>query len=347
MCTTFRIETAERDVIVGRTMEFGLDLRSRLVVVPRGQEFQGRSPDPSVPGLSWTGAYGIVGMDLFGRDCLVDGMNEAGLYFGALYLPGFSQYQEVPAGREPDSLSQLHDIGNYLLSTCASVADAKRAIGEVLVWGAPAPGRDEPVGLHYALHDSGGDALVIEYVGGRLRIHDNPLGVMTNSPPFDWHLLNLGNYVNLSATNVPELDLTGYDVRALGQGSGLLGLPGDFTPPSRFVRAVALSRSAKTTPDAAEGAVLASHIVNSFDITKGLVRGQEDGAESDEYTEWSTLADLGGRHYFVRYYEHPVWHRVDFSAIDFRHGEITRPAVSGSPWFVDVSVAAPTGAVAG
>ena len=79
--------------------------------------------------------------------------------------------------------------------------------------------------------------MVIEYVNGAAHVYDNPIGVFTNSPAFDWHITNLRNYVNLSPINVAPVKLSGKTLKGLGQGSGLLGLPGDYTPPSRFVRA--------------------------------------------------------------------------------------------------------------
>ena len=91
--------------------------------------------------------------------------------------------------------------------------------------------------------DASGKSIVIEYVGGKLNVFDDPLGVVTNSPSFDWHMANLRNYVNFSMTNVPPVKLGSVKLEPFGQGSGMLGLPGDFTPPSRFVRAVAFSQS--------------------------------------------------------------------------------------------------------
>jgi hypothetical protein len=92
---------------------------------------------------------------------------------------------------------------------------------------------------------------VIEPLNKGLKIYDNPLGVVTNAPTFDWHMTNLRNYINLSATNVPAVDMGGITLAQFGQGSGLRGLPGDFTPPSRFVRAVAFSQSAFPSDTAA------------------------------------------------------------------------------------------------
>ena len=125
-------------------------------------------------------------------------------------------------------------------------------------------------GVHYILTDARGrGSVVLEYVGGELKIHPNPLGVMSNSPTFDWHMINLSNYVNMTVSNVPKLDVAGTELKGLGQGSGMLGIPGDFTPPSRFVRAVAFSKSALPVLTAREGVLQAFHILNQFDIPRG------------------------------------------------------------------------------
>ena len=92
-----------------------------------------------------------------------------------------------------------------------------------------------------ALMSRTGAAAVVEWVEGVRNVHENHIGVATNSPPFDWHMINLRNYVNQTAMDVPTLSLSGETVAPLGQGTGMLGLPGDFTPPSRFVRAAAFA----------------------------------------------------------------------------------------------------------
>ena len=130
---------------------------------------------------------------------------------------------------------------------------------------------------HYIVNDASGQCVVLEYVNGELKIHDNPLGVITNSPTFDWHVTNLRNYVNLTVNNVPPVEISGIKLPGFGQGSGMLGLPGDFTPPSRFIRAVAFSQSALPVATADEGVLQAFHILNQFDIPKGAARGVEHG----------------------------------------------------------------------
>jgi choloylglycine hydrolase len=311
MCTTFRIRTASGDVVVGRTMEFALDLGWRLLVIPRGTEFTGTAPDG--PGHAFRADHGFVGVGALGRSAATDGINDAGLSAALLYLPGYAEYQSadgVPAGE----LVSPDEVASLVLAGAGSVREAIDVVSNVTVWNrvedllASAPHGEGPdwqgtvLPIHLVLFDAGGDAAVVEWVGGERHVHENPVGVCTNAPPFDWHVTNLRNYVNLSATNVSPLDLDGLSVKGLGEGTGLLGLPGDWTPPSRFVRATAIAHA--TLPvestDAAMHAAL--HIVNAFDIPKGVVRSPEGG----DFTAWSSVIDLAGRRYVLRTYDDPT-----------------------------------------
>lgn len=335
MCTSFKIESADQAAVVGRTMEFAIDLKSKLTVFPRNFDYKAVAPNDQ-PGMTWQGKYGVVGMNSLGFDSISDGINESGLYFGALYMPGFTKYQEVPEDQNQKALSQVFDVGKYLLSTCANVAEVKQSIADVLVWGLQLP----EIGimeLHFAIHDDEGASIVVEYINGQPQIHDNPIGTMTNSPPFEWHMLNLGNFVNLSANSIPDVKLADYDVKALGNGSGMIGLPGDFTPPSRFVRATVLTQSAIPAQTAEDAEVLAYHIANSFDIVKGLVRSNQNGKESLESTQWLTISDLKNRRYFVRYYNNPAVLRVDLSQVDFTKDGVTHLSTDNVNWYTEVA----------
>ena len=133
---------------------------------------------------------------------------------------------------------------------------------------------------------------MVEPVDGTLKVHDAPLGIMTNAPTYDWHMTNLQNYINLSVKDVEGAKLGPVTLAAFGSGSGLHGMPGDFTPPSRFVRAAIYSQSAAPN-DTAEDAVLSAfHILNQFDIPKGAVQNSAIGGTVDEITEWTSVADL-------------------------------------------------------
>ena len=130
--------------------------------------------------------------------------------------------------------------------------------------------------FHYTLHDASGASIVIEPVNGTLKVYDNPLGVMTNAPTFDWHLTNLKNYVKISPVNAEPITIDGQTIASFGQGSGLLGIPGDPTPPSRFIRALGYTMSAKRLPSGIQSVRLAEHILNDFDIPLGFIQPGKD-----------------------------------------------------------------------
>jgi choloylglycine hydrolase len=191
--------------------------------------------------------------------------------------------------------------------------------------------------VHYIVTDAGGKSVVLEYVAGELKIHANPFGVMANSPTFDWHMTNLSNYVTMSDKNVEKIDLAGKEVKGLGQGSGMLGLPGDFTPPSRFVRAVAFSKTALPVANAKEGVLQAFHILNQFDIPKGSARGIDQGKEVSDYTLWTSAADLKNLRYYFRTFDNSRIRMVDMKAVDLDAKEIRTILMKSEEQIEDVS----------
>ena len=141
-----------------------------------------------------------------------------------------------------------------------------------VVWGKEVFGITLP--LHYSITDKTGEYVVLEYTveHGR-RLFENAIRVVTNSPNYDWHMTNLRNYAHLSSYPSNEINYT-YNQKQFSNkpflGSGLHGVPGDFTPPSRFIRMVAMVQFADKPKSSAEGVNLAFHILNSADIPKGV-----------------------------------------------------------------------------
>ncbi len=264
-CTALHLTAKDGGVVVGRTMEFGIDTQSDAVVVPAGTKLTSSLEDKS-KGIQYTTKYGIVGNNFLNKHMIVDGMNEKGLYTGALYLPGYASYPEGTPENATKSMAP-EDYVAWLLGNFATVAEVKANYNKVMlvqhpikdIGGASFPG-------HFLVTDSSGASIVIEPLDNTLKLYDNPLGVLTNSPSFDWHMTNLSNYANLSAVNVAPLDFSSTKINTFGQGSGLVGLPGDYTPPSRLVRAVAFSQAAVQLPTAAETVPQVAHIMNAFDI---------------------------------------------------------------------------------
>ena len=126
--------------------------------------------------------------------------------------------------------------------------------------------------IHWSVVDKTGDAVVFEYTKDGRKVFDNDIGVFTNNPTFDWHTTNLNSYINLQQKGFePKTYIRNgkeHTIKSFGHGSGFLGVPGDFTPSSRFIRTAAMVRFSGDAKTASDGALKAWHIINSVDITK-------------------------------------------------------------------------------
>ena len=309
-CTAIRLTAGDSGVVVGRTMEFGVDVQSDIVVVPAGSKLTSSLPDKA-QGIQYTNKYGIVGANFMNKHMVVDGMNEKGLYVGALYLPGYASYPEGTPENAAKSMAP-EDYTAWLLGNFSTVAEIKEDYNKVILVQNPQKeigGQSFPG--HFLITDSTGASIVIEPTDKTLKLFENPLGVLTNSPSFDWHMTNLSNYTNLSAVNVKPLDFSGTKIKTFGQGSGLVGLPGDYTPPSRLVRAVAFSQAAVKLPTATETVPQVFHIMNAFDIPYGSIQDKHESGIHYDYTVWTIVADLKNLHYAFKTYKDQSIRTID------------------------------------
>ncbi len=301
-CTDFRLTAKDGTVIVTRSLEFAQDLKSELRSSNRDRVFSMAAPNGK-PGLYWKAKYGYVFLDALNADVAMDGMNEQGLSVEILYLPGYAKYQAVPANEETKVLPYAH-FGDWVLSNFKTIDEVRAALPNVYVVQEKTPGFGDTIfPVHYAIYDASGNGLVVEYVDGKMHVYDNKIGIMTNSPTYDWHLHNLANYTNLAPVNPPEVIDNGEKFGATGQGFGMLGLPGDISPPSRFVKTAVLTRTAIPAADAVGELNLAEHIINNVDIPLGLARELQKGNQpTNDVTQWVVFKDLTNKKLYYRTY---------------------------------------------
>lgn len=337
-CTGIRLAAGDGTIVHARTLEFGIDVQSEIMMVPRGFARTGTTPDGK-PGLKWTTKYASVGMNGVGLPILFDGVNEKGLAGGMFYFPTSAGYMPYSPGAADKTIAQW-EVVSWVLENFASVEEVKAHIDEIVVPSVVFGGWGFAPEAHYIVHDASGQSIVIEYVDGKLTVHDNPLGVITNSPAFDWHMTNLRNYLNFSMTNAPPVQLGGVKLLPTGQGTGMLGLPGDFTPPSRFVRAVAFSQSI-LKPETGRDAVLeAFHVLNQFDIPKGAARDSQKDSHGNivaDYTVWTSASDLKARRYYFRTYENSQIRMVDLMSMDVGGKDIVKLPTKGDEVIVPLN----------
>ena len=318
-CTGITLRAKDGSVIYARTMEFGHDFNSEAIVIPREFSFVGTAPTGQ--GMQWSSKYALVGANGLHMRIVLDGMNEKGLTCGLFYFPGFAGYQPVTEADTARTIAPW-ELSTWILSQFSTVEEVREKLPEIRVAPVELPAWGFVPPAHYIVHDASGNCLVIEYVDGKLNLFDNPIGVITNAPTFDWHLTNLRNYVNLTAGNAPPRELDGVKLEQFGQGSGMLGLPGDFTPPSRFVRAVALSQSALPGNTGAEAIEQAFHILDNFDIPLGSVRSPGDKQVEDEITEWTTASDTQARRFYFHTHGNRRVRVIDLTKMNLEAKEI-------------------------
>lgn len=321
MCTGIRLTAQNGDVVYGRTLEFGQELASKVLIVPA--HFQLTSQlSAQQKGLHWKSKYAVAGANAFNVVALLDGLNEKGLAGGLFYFPGFAHFQEVDEKKYENTIAPW-ELLTWILTTCANVDEViqelpKITVGQVVYepWGIVPP-------VHLIVHDAQGRSVVIEYMNGRLIMYENPLGVFTNAPYFEWHIINLSNYMNISALNYDGKKLNSVEIRPVGQGSGMLGLPGDFTPPSRFVRAVEYSQSVDAGSNADQARDALFHVLNLFQIPKGTIVQKEKNGFTYDYTQWTSANDLKNKRFYWHTYHNRQIFMVDLAKIDRTQKDIT------------------------
>lgn len=329
-CTGIRLVAADGAVVYARTLEFAVDINSEVIMVPRGYARMGSTPDGKA-GLKWKAKYASLGANGLGMPLIFDGLNEKGLAVGLFYFPTTAGYMPYSGGEAAKTIAPW-EMGSWILDNFATVEEVKANAGKIVVapvvfkgWGFVPP-------VHFVVHDASGKSIVIEYVGGKLNVHENPLGVMTNSPTFDWHMTNLRNYVNFSLSNHPPVQVGPVKLVPFGQGSGMLGLPGDFTPPSRFVRAVAFSQSLLPSKTGTDAVLQAFHVLDNFDLPKGALREAEKDDHGNilaDYTIWTSANDLKAKQFYFRTYQNSQIRMVDLTKMNLDAKDISRVSMQG------------------
>lgn len=339
-CCDVIITNGEKSVaMVGRTMEFSsiADGHPKVQVFQRGQEnktFNATGENKS--------KYGYMAiMEHAENDNVyvplpaLDGMNEMGLTCDALYFPNECKYPY----RDMNSTEPSFWYGNMVslvLGNCATLKDVRELVDSHEIFGDPNPfiqdhlveGVEVPddfcntiLPMHFQVFDANGDGLVIESIVDpddssktKLIVYDS-CGVMTNSPSYDWHLKNRSQYANLSnEMHKPRNDMHKFHPESpapWGNGSSWLGMPGDYTPGSRFIRVAAhkeyVEKNSAMLQTENDGVIAMSHILNSMDLTHGMIM---EGKFFD-YTQWVNMKDLKSMKMYFRRYEELDWRQFD------------------------------------
>lgn len=257
---------------------------------------------PTTQLTSWVNKYGFIGRSAFNGERFVDGMNTQGLSVSILYLPG----TKFPAYDANDKrpVVAIYDLVSYLLSQANTTAEALKLVrSHQLVASAVRVSEGnyiKDIPIHYVVRDKKGESFVIEFIEGKVKIYENAGDVLTNAPPFDWQRKHADYYDTLLADNktpndkfkdfVYEYDEI-YKTTTHKAEANLLGVPGDFTPPSRFVRAKVLINNLPTPSSKEVALYQASTLINSLSVPA------HKGAEP---TLWVSIKDLDDSVYYTK-----------------------------------------------
>ena len=314
-CTGISLSAKDGSKVVARTVEWAATpMKCGYVTAPRGHQHQSYTPTGE-NGLKYTGVYGYVGVYTEYEPFVVEGINESGLSAGLFFFPGYGSYTPYSEVNNDKTLCDMQFV-SWVLSQFSSISQVKEAIKKVdLVTLSSKIGA-----VHWRICEPGGRMVVLEVVGGVPHFYENTLGVLTNAPGFQWHMTNLNNYVNLMPGSAPNNTIApGITLQPLGHGSGMLGLPGDYTSPSRFVRATFFQTTAPVWPDGFSTVVQAFHILNNFDIPIGSQHLQKDIPKGlPSATQFTAATDLKA----MKLYYRTAWNSnircIDLMDIDFK-----------------------------
>lgn len=324
MCTGIRLTADNGDVIFARTMEFDTPLPECIGYFPRGQTFVGDTSS-GTDGMQWTNTHAFGGNVLIAdgpHTVGSDGINEKGLVAGVFNLPGFTEFTPVSDANRDRAIASWQVV-LYILSMCATTDEAHAALsGDIVVVDTEFPFTPTTKGqlpLHLRVGDASGKTIVCEWHSPNQppTILESPSGCVTNLPRFEFHLNNWEHYKSLSPYNPAGPIMPGSQDYKITMGNGYVGMPGGSNSPDRFIRASLYARDSYTDPTGAEAVWTAWHVMNNFDLPRGILRNVTDqGVESTEYTLWTSVADTANLKYYYRVYENPAIYELDLKAQD-------------------------------
>ena len=300
MCTAVTYKT--NDHYFGRNLDLEYSYKETVTITPRNYEFEFRKVD------NIKNHYAIIGMAYVAEDfpLYYDAINEKGLGMAGLNFPGNADYKEIELGKR--NIAPFEFIP-YILSQCSNIKEAKKLLEEINI--AQINFSDElPVSpLHWIIADKE-SAITVESVKDGLKVYDNPVGVLTNNPTFDINMFNLNNYMNLSIEKPNNNFSKKLNLNAYSRGMGAIGLPGDLSSASRFVKATFTKMNSKSGNSESESISQFFHILESVYQQRGCVHM---GGDQYEITIYTSCCNLDKGIYYYTTYENNQISGIDMN----------------------------------
>ena len=294
MCTAATYLT--KDFYFGRTLDYEFSYGEEIAVTPRNYPFHFRHTE------NLEKHYAIIGMAHMAGDypLYYDAVNEKGVGMAGLNFVGNAYYHKEESGKK--NVASFEFIP-WVLAQCATLDEVRELIADLNIVDTPFS-ENLPSGmLHWIISDKSG-SITVESMKDGLHIHENPVGVLTNNPPFPQQLFALNNYRALSPRTPAVAFADGLDLPVYSRGLGALGLPGDLSSQSRFVRAAFVRMNAKSGSSEAESVGQFFHILHAVEQQRGCC--ELDGGKY-EITLYTSCCNADkGIYYYTTYGNHQI-----------------------------------------
>lgn len=311
MCTAATYKT--KNSYYGRTLDYEISYNEEVTITPRNFPLHLRS----VNDLNYH--YAMIGTACIKNNypLYYDGLNEKGLFAAGLNFVGNAVYHSEVRGMY--NVAQFEFIP-WILGKCATVNEAKRLLAQTNITGESFDS-DLPVAeLHWIIADKD-ESITVESVKQGVKVYDNPVGILTNNPPFEYQMLNLNNYMQLS-TSEPENHFSDkLDLIAYSRGMGAMGLPGDLSSQSRFVRAAFVKLNSVCGKTNDESVNQFFHILGSVDQPRGCCKLGTDKYSVTIYT--SCCCAESGIYYYTTYNNHQIT-AINMNNVNLNNNKLSR-----------------------
>lgn len=294
MCTAIAYKT--KDFYFGRTLDYEISYGDEVTITPRNYEFNFRHKQ------NIKNHYAIIGMAYVTENypLYYEAVNEKGLGIAGLNFIGNAQYNKKIEGK--DNITQFEFIP-WILSQSTTVKEAKKLIEKINFLDEPFSPNLPLAQLHWIISDSI-ESITVEAVKDGIKIYENPVGVLTNNPTFDKQMFELNNYMNLSTKSPKNTFAKSLSLDKYSRGMGAIGLPGDLSSQSRFIRAAFVKMNSVSKEEEKESVSQFFHILNSVEQQRGCCELDDGIFEITIYTSCCNASK--GIYYYTTYDNHQI-----------------------------------------
>lgn len=313
MCTAITYKT--KDHYFGRTLDLDYSYHETVTITPRNYVFSFKK----MPEMATH--FAIIGMAYVKEDypLYYDATNEKGLSIAGLNFPGNADYKPV---EEDKANITPFELIPWILGQCTTVAEAKVLLTQMNLVNINFSEQLPLSPLHWMIADRD-EAMIVECVKEGLKIYDNPVGVLTNNPPFDWQMVHLSNFMNLTPEEPTNRFAKQLDMPTYCRGMGAMGLPGDLSSASRFVRAAFVKQNSVSGDSESESISQFYHILGSVEQTRGCVHLE---GENYEMSIYSSCCNTDKGIYYYKTYENS-----QITGVDMHHENLEGSSLVSYP----------------